>query len=110
MDVVRTELFRKLAMHEVRHGNTAKARRNEGDSVARSCQGQCSQGAFDPGGRLRFVTKQQSDRGKLSRIGTWPRVENEPFAVSCLPNFVFQRSMVSIETGRKKSAEDSEAV
>ena len=29
--------------------------------------------------------------------------------VSCPPNFVFQRSMVSIETGRMKSAEDSEA-
>ncbi len=29
--------------------------------------------------------------------------------LSCPPNFVFQRSMVSIETGRTKSAEDSEA-
>ena len=29
--------------------------------------------------------------------------------LSCPPNFVFQRSMVSIETGRMKSAEDSEA-
>jgi hypothetical protein len=29
--------------------------------------------------------------------------------VRCPPNFVFQRSMVSIETGRIKSAEDSEA-
>jgi hypothetical protein len=29
--------------------------------------------------------------------------------LSCPPNFVFHRSMVSIETGRMKSAEDSEA-
>jgi len=29
--------------------------------------------------------------------------------LSCPPNFVFQRSMVSIETGRMRSAEDSEA-
>ena len=29
--------------------------------------------------------------------------------LSCPPNFVFQRSMVSIETGRTKSAEDSQA-
>jgi hypothetical protein len=29
--------------------------------------------------------------------------------MSCPPNFVFQGSMVSIETGRTKSAEDSEA-
>ena len=29
--------------------------------------------------------------------------------MSCPPNFVFQRSMVSIETGRTKSAEDSQA-
>jgi len=53
------------------------------------------------------VKRTQRDYTMAFKLAVVEQVEKGE--LSCPPNFVFQRSMVSIETGRMKSAEDSEA-